>query len=59
MFSDYGNDGPGENPLVGRAVGIVVINGAAGGIPSVDGVARRAVCGISDRLVELPVVDGR
>ena len=51
MVPDGGNGGPGPDPLVGGGFGIEIVDGAAGGIPSVEGVLRRAVAAFCHRLI--------
>lgn len=56
MFADGGDDGPAENPLVSGFLGVVIVDGAAGGIPSVDGVLGGPAGRVGYRLIKLPVV---
>ena len=56
MLADSGDDRTGSDPFVGGCFGVVVVDGAAGGIPSVEGVLRRAVATFCHRLIELAVI---
>ena len=56
MPPDGGDDRPGPDPLVGRGLGVVVVDRAARRIPAVEGVLRRPEGALRHRLVELPVI---
>lgn len=56
MPPDSGNNGPGTDPLVGGGFGIVIVDGAARGVPAVEGVLGRPVSAFRHRLVELAVI---
>lgn len=57
MLADHGDDRTGENPLVCRFGGVIVIDGSAGRILAVDGVTGRTVSALGDRSVDSAIIE--
>lgn len=55
--ADGGDDRAGADPLVGRGLGIVIIDRATRWIPAVEGILRRPVSALRNRLVKLSVIE--
>lgn len=58
MVADSFNNRAGTNPGIGGFGRIIIIDGSAGGIPSVERVACGVIRGVADRLIKLSVGDG-
>ena len=57
VLSDHNDEGSGPDPFARGFRGIEIVNCAAGGVPPVQGVARRLIRAVGHRLVELAVID--